>query len=88
MFLGLSNQEGLDGRHIWHVWGRGEVHTGVLVRKPEGKRPLGRPRLSWEDNIKIYLQEIGWGVVDWIDLAQDRNKLRVFVNTVRKFRFP
>jgi hypothetical protein len=41
----------------------------ILVEKPEGKRPLGRPRRRWEDNIKIYLREIGWGDMDWIDLA-------------------
>jgi hypothetical protein len=44
-----------------------------LVGKPEGKRPLGRPRRRWVDNIKIYLREIGWDVVDWIDLAQVRD---------------
>jgi hypothetical protein len=43
------------------------------VGKPEGKRPLGRPRHRWVDNIKMYLREIGWDVVDWIDLAQDRD---------------
>ena len=45
----------------------------VLVGKPEGKRPLGRPRFRWEDNIKIDLQEVGCGVMDWIGLAQDRD---------------
>jgi hypothetical protein len=44
---------------------------GILVGKPEGKRPLGRPRRRWEDTVKMDLREIGWGDVDWIDLAQD-----------------
>jgi hypothetical protein len=46
----------------------------VLVGKPEGKRPLGRPRLRWEDNIKMDLQEVGYGGMDWIELAQDRER--------------
>jgi hypothetical protein len=45
-----------------------------LVGKPEGRRPLGRPRRRWEDNIKMDLREVGWGGVDWIDLAQDRDR--------------
>jgi len=51
--------------------GRGKVYTGVLVGKPEGKRPLGRPRRRWEDNIKMDLQEVGYGGMDFIDLIQD-----------------
>jgi hypothetical protein len=58
----------------------------ILVRKPEGKRPLGRPRRRWEDNIKMDLKEIGWGGIDWIDLAQDRDQWRALVNTVMKLR--
>jgi hypothetical protein len=50
----------------------------VLVGKPDGKRPLGRPRCRWVDNIKMDLSEIGWGGMDWIDLAQDRDQWRVF----------
>ena len=46
----------------------------VLVGKPEGKRPLGRPRRRWEDNIKMYIQEVGCGGMDWIELAQDRDR--------------
>jgi hypothetical protein len=65
--------------------GRG-VHR-VLVGKPEGKRPLGRPRRRWEDNIKIDLQEVGGGG-DWIEVAQDRGRWRAFVNTVMNLRFP
>jgi hypothetical protein len=52
------------------------------VGKPEGKRPLGRPRRRWVDNIKIDLREIGLDGVDWIDMAQDRDQWRVLVNTV------
>ena len=53
----------------------------VLVGKPEGKRPLGRPRLGWEDNIKMDLQEVECGGMDWIELAHDRDRWRVFVGT-------
>jgi hypothetical protein len=60
----------------------------ILVGKPEGKRPVGRPRRRWVDNIKIYLREIGWNGVDWIDLAQDRDKWRALVNTVMNLRVP
>jgi hypothetical protein len=58
------------------------------VGKPEGKRPLGRARHKWEDNIRIYLEEIVWKAVDWIDEAQDRDKWRSVVNTVMKHRIP
>jgi hypothetical protein len=54
------------------------------VGKPEGKRPLGRPRRRWVDNIKMDLGELGWGVVDWIGLAQVRNRWRGLVNSVMK----
>ena len=60
----------------------------VLVRKPEGKRPLGRPRHRWEDNIKMNLQEVGSGLGDWMELAQDRDRWRALVGTVRDFRVP
>jgi hypothetical protein len=60
----------------------------ILVGKPEGKRPLGRPRRRWDDNIRMDLREIGWGGVDWIDLAQDRDQWRALVNTVMNFRVP
>jgi hypothetical protein len=60
----------------------------ILVGKPEGKRPLGRPRRSWEDNIRMDLREIGWGGMDWIDLAQDRDQWRVLVNMVMNLRVP
>jgi hypothetical protein len=58
----------------------------VLMRKPEGKRPLGRPRRRWEDGIRMDLREIGWGSVDWIQLAQDRDRWQAFVNTVMNLR--
>jgi hypothetical protein len=58
----------------------------LLVEKPEGKRPLGRPRHRWVDNIKMDLLEIGWGGVDWIGLAQDRNKWTALMNEVMNLR--
>jgi hypothetical protein len=67
--------------------GRGGVCT-VLVGKPEGKRQLGRPRRRWEDNIKMDLQEVGCGGMDWIDLTYDRDRWRALVNAVMNFRVP
>jgi len=64
--------------------GRG-VHR-VLVGKPEGKRQLGRLRCRWEDNIKMDLQEVGGGCGDWMELAQDRDRWRVLVNTMMNLR--
>jgi hypothetical protein len=58
----------------------------ILVGKPGGKRPLGRPKRRWEDNIKIDHREIGWGGMDWIDLAQNRDQWRALVNTVMNLR--
>jgi hypothetical protein len=60
----------------------------VLVGKPEGKTPLGRPRRKWVDNIRTDLGEAGWGDVDWIGLAQDRNRWRALVNSVLNLRVP
>jgi hypothetical protein len=62
------------------------VHK-VLVGKPEGKRPLGRPRSSWENNIKMDLQEVQCGGMDWIKLAQDRDKWWALVNVVLNLQF-
>jgi hypothetical protein len=59
----------------------------VLVGKPEGKRPLGRPKRRWEDNIRMDLQEVGCGDIDWIELAQDRDSWRL-VNEVMNLRVP
>ena len=66
--------------------GRG-VHR-VLVGRPEGKRPLGRPRRRWEDNIKLDLQEVRGGFGDWMELAQDRDRWRALVSTVMNLRVP
>jgi hypothetical protein len=60
----------------------------ILVGKPERRRPLGRPRRRWVDNIKIDLRDIGWDGVDWIDLALDRDQWRALVNTVMNLRVP
>jgi hypothetical protein len=60
---------------MWHAWERGETCTG-------GKRPLGRPRRRWEDGIRMVLREIGWGGVEWIHLAQDRDRWRAVVTAV------
>jgi hypothetical protein len=63
------------------------VHK-LLIGEPEGKRPLGRPRRRWIDNIKMDLLEIGFSVVDWIGLAQDRYRWRALVNWVMNLRVP
>jgi hypothetical protein len=60
----------------------------ILVGMPEGKRPLGRPRRRWVDNIKMDLREIGWDGIDWIDLAQNRDQWRALVNAVMNLRVP
>jgi hypothetical protein len=60
----------------------------TLVGKPEGTRPLGRPRRRWVDNIKIDLREGGWDGMDWIDLAQDRDQWKALLNTVMNLRVP
>ena len=69
------------------AYGEGRGVHRVLVGKSEGKRPLGRPRRRWEDNIKIDLQEVGGGG-DWMELAQDRDMWRALVNMVMNFRVP
>jgi hypothetical protein len=60
----------------------------ILVGKPEGKEPLGRPTRRWEDNIKMDRRDIGWGGMDLIDLSQDRDQWRALVNTAMNFRVP
>jgi hypothetical protein len=68
--------------------GEGRGVYRVLVGKPEGKTPLGRPRRRWEDNIKMDLQEVGYGGTDWTKLAQDRDMWRALVNAVINLRVP
>jgi hypothetical protein len=72
--------------HVAHM-GEGRIVHRVLVGKPEGKKPLGRPRRRWEDNIKLDLQEVEGGG-DWMELAQDRDRWRALVNTVMNFQVP
>jgi hypothetical protein len=73
--------------HVARVEDRRGVFGG-LVGKPEGKRPIGRPRRGWEDNIKLDLQEVGCGGMDWIELAQDRDSWLVLVTAVINLRVP
>ena len=73
--------------HVAHMGEGNGVHR-VLVGKPEGKIPLGRPKRRWEDNIKTDLQEVGGGCGDWMELAQDRKRWRALVRTVMNFRVP
>ena len=68
--------------------GEGRGGYRVLVGKPEGERPLGRPKLRWEDNIRMDLQEVGLWYEDWIGLSQDRDRWRAFVSAVRNLRGP
>jgi hypothetical protein len=73
--------------HVARIGEKRNVYR-LLVGKPEGKRPLGRPRRRWMDNIKMDLLEIGLSVVDWIGLAQDRYRWRALVNSVMNLRVP
>jgi hypothetical protein len=77
-------------RWAGHIAGMGEKRNAywILVGKPEGKRPLGRPRHRWVDNIRMDLGEIGWGGMDWTHLTQDRDQWRVLANMVMKLRVP
>jgi hypothetical protein len=77
-------------RWVGHVARMGERRNAcsILAGKPGGKRPIGRPRRKWEDNVKMDLRELGWDGMDWIDLAQDRDQWRALVNTVMNIRVP
>ena len=77
-------------RWTGHVASMGEEKGvyRVLVGKPEGRKPLGRPRRRWVDNIRMDLQEVGRGYMDWIGLAQDRDRWRTLVSAVMIFRVP
>jgi hypothetical protein len=77
-------------RWVGHVARMGEKRNvyRLLVGTPEGKRPLGRPRRRWVDNTRMDLGEVGWGDVDWIGLAKDRNRWRALVNSVMNLLVP
>ena len=68
------------------MWGKRRDVYKVLVRKPEGKSALGRPRRRWEDNNKMVLQEVGCGVMDWIEVVKDRDRWRTIVSAVMNLR--
>jgi hypothetical protein len=86
IFWAIHSRMRLAGRVVRMGDSRGAYR--VLVGRPEGKRPLGRPRCRLEDNIKMNLQEVGLGVMTWIDLAQGRDMWRTLVNAVLNFRVP
>jgi len=73
--------------HVARMGERRGVYR-ILVGKPEGRKPLGRPRRKWEDNIKMDLQKVRCGGMEWIELAQDRDRWRELVNVVMKLRVP
>jgi len=73
--------------HVARTGEEREVYR-VLVGKPAGRKPLGRPRCRWVDNIRTDLQEVGWGYMDWIGLAQDRDRWRTLVSVVMNIRVP
>jgi len=87
VFFVASVGKCIDFSHVARV-GEGRAVYRVLVGKPEGKRPLRRPRRRWEDNIKMDLQEVGGGFGDWMKLAQDRDRWRALVNMVINLRVP
>jgi hypothetical protein len=73
--------------HVTHVGEKREAYR-ILMGRPEGRIPLGRPSRRWEDNIKMDLQEVGWEGVDWIDMSQDRDRCRAVVNAIMNLRVP
>jgi hypothetical protein len=73
--------------HVARRWEKRNADR-LLVGKPEGRKPLGRPRRRWVDNIRMDLVEVGWGDVDWIGLAEDRDRWRALVNSVLNLRVP
>jgi len=73
--------------HVARMGERAGIYR-VLMGKPQAKRPLGRPRRRWEDNIKMYLQEVGCWAMDWIELAQHRDRCRALVNAAMNLRVP
>jgi hypothetical protein len=73
--------------HVAQMGEKRDVYR-LLLGKPEGKRPLGRPRREWVDNLRMNLGEVGWGDMDWLGLAQDRNRWRALVNSVLNLRIP
>jgi hypothetical protein len=75
------------GRACSTYWEKRNAYE-ILMGKPEGKRLLGRPRRRWRNNIKMDLRVIGWGCMNWIDLAQDSDKWKALMNTVMNFRVP
>jgi hypothetical protein len=94
LLINITNPETYAGTKIEknEMGGECRAYGGgvyrVLVGKPEGKRPLGRPRRRWVYNIKMDLQEVGCGSIDWIELAQDRDRWRTLLNTVMNLRVP
>ena len=73
---------------MWRVWVRRGGCIGSCWGKPEGRKPLARPRRRWVDNIRMDLQEVGCGYMDWIGLAQDRERWRTLVSAVMNLQFP
>jgi hypothetical protein len=85
--MGDKIERNVMGRHVGHMGERRGVYR-VLVGKPEGRRPLGRPSLRWEDNSKMDVQEVGCGGMNRIELAQDRDRWRALVNVVMNLQVP